>query len=110
VTSVNLHVEAAPGASSNTVPLVDLTPSHGPPPGYHVTGVTISPVTVVITGDPAILGRIQRITLPAVDLSHSTSTVMFTENIPYPDGTAGTVTTAQVTYTISPNPAVSPTS
>jgi YbbR domain-containing protein len=90
------------------VALVDAPPSHGPPPGYHVTAVTVSPITVLITGDPGVLGRIQRITLTAVDLSSYTSDATFTIAIPYPDGTAGTVANATVRYSISPNPAVSP--
>jgi YbbR domain-containing protein len=107
VNSVNIHVEAEPGASSSTVPLVDQPPTHGPPSGYHVTGVTISPITVLITGDPSAIGRTQRIFLPAVDLSGRTTDAVFPLPIPYPDGTSGTVATATVTYSISPNPAVS---
>ena len=108
VNAVNIHVEAEPGASSSTVPLVDQPPTHGPPPGYHVTGVTISPITVLITGDPAAIGRTQRIFLPAVDLGNRTADAVFPLTITYPDGTSGTVATATVTYSISPNPAVSP--
>jgi YbbR domain-containing protein len=108
VTSVNIHVEAAPGASSSTVPLVDSAPSHPPPAGYRVTGITITPITVVISGDPALLGRISRITLPPVDLSRATSDSTFTVAIPYPDGTTGPVGNATVKYSISPNPNVSP--
>ena len=108
VNAVNIHVEAVPGASSSTVPLVDQPPTHGPPPGYHVTGVTITPITVLITGDPAAIARTQRIFLPAVDLGTRTSDAVFQLTIVYPDGTSGAVTMATVTYSISPNPAVSP--
>ena len=41
VIAVNLHIEASPGASSSTVPLVDATPTHPPPSGYRVTGISI---------------------------------------------------------------------
>ena len=106
VTSVNLHVEAVAGVTSSTVPLVDAAPSHGPPTGYRVTGVTISPLTVVITGDPAAVGRIRNIQLPAVDLSSSRSDVTFQLNIVYPNGVSGPVETATVKYTIARNPNV----
>lgn len=108
VNSVNVHVEAAAGASSSTVPLVDAPPTHGPPAGYRVTDVTITPVTVVITGDPAAVGRVQRIVLDGVDLSGSTSDATFQVSINYPSGTNGTVQTATVKYSISKNPNVTP--
>ena len=108
VNNVNLHVEAAAGASSSTVPLVDATPSHGPPQGYRVTGITIVPVTIVISGDPAAVGRVLRITLPPVDLSNSTSDATFQVAIPYPNGVSGSVANATVKYSISRNPNVSP--
>jgi YbbR domain-containing protein len=73
-----------------------------------VTGITISPVTVVITGDAAALSRIQRIVLPAVDLSNSTSTATFKVTITYPGSVSGSVATASITYQISANPNASP--
>jgi YbbR domain-containing protein len=109
VNSVNIHVEAAAGASSSTVALVISLPTHNPPNGYEITGVSISPTTVIINGDPAAVSHIQRITLPGVDLSNSTSDVTFQVNITYPNGTSGSVQTATVKYSISRNPAVQPT-
>jgi len=110
VTTVNIHAEATPGASVSTVPLVDAPPSHGPPPGYRVTGITITPVSVTISGDPAAVGRVQRITLGPVDLSRSTSDATFQIPIDYQSlNVTGTVGVATVRYTISPNPNVSPT-
>jgi YbbR domain-containing protein len=103
-----VHIEAVSGSTSSTVPLVDAPPAHGPPPGYRVTGVTISPITVIVTGDPAALGRLQRILLPALDLSGRTSNVSFQVTIPYPPGVDGNTPNATVTYTIEPNPNVSP--
>jgi len=66
---------------------------------------------VVVTGDPTTLGKTQRITLPGVDLSASTSTVSFKVNIPYPDGInpVGSQPQALITYTIQRTPGVSPT-
>ena len=108
MTSVNLHVEAAPGASSSTVPLLDAPPSHPPPAGYRVTGITVTPATVVINGDPAVLGRIRSISLPPVDLSNSTSDASFTVAIPYAAGVTGSPANATVRYSIAQNPNVSP--
>jgi YbbR domain-containing protein len=105
-TSVNVHVEAQTGSTSTTVPLVDSPPSAGPPAGYRITAVSISPATVVLTGDIAVLGRISSIILPAVDLSDVTSTTTFSVSIPYRTGVTGSVATASLKYTISKNPNV----
>jgi YbbR domain-containing protein len=106
--NATITVNAQTGSSSSTVPLVVATPTHPPPAGYEVTGITVSPLTVVVTGDPTTLGKTQRITLPGVDLSNSTSTATFKVNIPYPDGVSpvGGVTTATITYTIQKNATV----
>lgn len=108
ITAVNLHVEAVAGVTSSTVPLVIANPTQPPPQGYSITGVSIAPTTVVVSGDPAVLGRVQRITLPGVDLSKATSTTTFQVQIPYPRGLNGTVSVANVIYTITRNPQVSP--
>jgi len=109
--NATITVNAQTGSSSSTVPLVVSAPTHPPPAGYQVTGVTVSPVTVVVTGDPTTLGKTQRITLPGVDLSTSTSTVSFKVNIQYPDGInpVGSQPQALITYTIQRTPGVSPT-
>ena len=106
--SVWLQVDAVAGVTSSTVPLVIAPPSQPPPQGYSITGVTITPATVVISGDPGVLGRMQRITLPAEDLSKSTSDATFQIQIPYPNGTSGSVALVTVVYSISRNPQVSP--
>jgi hypothetical protein len=109
-TSLNVDVEASTGITFTTVPLVDSPPSQGPPAGYQVVKIDISPNTVVITGDQAILGGIQYIRLPAVDLSSATSTISFQVNIPYRPGVTSVdnITKATITYVIARNPAVSP--
>jgi hypothetical protein len=106
VVAVNIHVEATPGVTSSTVPLVDAAPSHGPAQGYRVTGVSISPLTTVITGSQAALGSVRSIKLSAVDLSGATADVTVPLSVNYPSGITGTVDTATVTYTISRNPNV----
>jgi YbbR domain-containing protein len=77
--------------------------------GYRITAVTITPNTVTITGDPTTIGRFRSLTLPAIDLTGKTSDATFQVAIPYPDGVSGSVSTATIKYSISPNPAVSPT-
>lgn len=104
----SIHIEAVPGSNSSTVTLLDSPPSHPPANGYRITAVTITPNTVVITGDPSTLGRIRTITLTAVDLTGRTSDWTVLVAIPYPDGVSGSVANASVKYSISPNPNVSP--
>jgi YbbR domain-containing protein len=108
VASVALHIEAQQGSTSTTVPLVAAAPAQPPPPQYQLVGITVSPATVVISGDPATLSKIQRITLPAVDLSAATSTVRIGVSIPYPDNVSGNQQTAQITFIIQRNPNVTP--
>ena len=108
IPAVTLHVEARTGTTSRSVALVDSPPAHGPPPGYRVTGVTIDPITVVLTGPADQLAQVQRIVLSPVDLSSSTSNVTFKVQIPYPSGMSGSVPIAKLTYLISANPNVSP--
>jgi YbbR domain-containing protein len=106
--NVSLHIEARTGTTSRSVALVDSPPVHPPPAGYHVTGVVIAPVTVVLTGPADKLALVQNLSLPAVDLSSSTSNASFSVQIPFPSGMSGSVAVAKITYLISANPAVSP--
>lgn len=106
--TATLHIEAVPGSNTTTVVLLDSPPSHGPASGYRITNVTITPNLVNISGDPTTLAKIRSITLPAVDLSGKTSDYTVQVNIPYPDGVTGTVATAIVKYSISPNPNATP--
>ena len=106
--TVSIVVDAKTGSTSTTLPLVAAAPSKPPPSGYRVTGITITPVSVIATGDQTVLSHTQFITLRAVDLSSSTSTATFNVNIPYPNGVTGAVTTASITYTIAPIPSPSP--
>jgi hypothetical protein len=106
VTAVNIHVEATPGVTSTTMPLVDAPPSHGPANGYRVMGVTITPLTIVVTGDQTALNRARVIQLAAVDLSGATSDVETQVAIRYPAGITGPIETATIKYTIARNPNV----
>lgn len=109
VTSVDIHTEAVQGTTSISVPLIDSAPSQPPPQGYRVTGVSITPLLVTVSGNPAALARLHNISLPPVDLSRTTSDVTFPMiAIPYPDGVTGSAVNATVKYSISPNPNVSP--
>ncbi|HEV2475423.1 MAG TPA: CdaR family protein [Candidatus Dormibacteraeota bacterium] len=107
--TASIHIEAVQGSNSSTITLLDSPPSHPPANGYRVTAVTITPNFVNISGDPTTIGRIRNITLPAVDLTGRTSDFTFPVTIPYPDGVSGSVSTATIKFSISPNPAVSPT-
>lgn len=103
---VSLHVEAIAGVTSSTVPLVVGAPAQLPPPGYQIMGVAITPATVIVSGDQAVLGHMRQIVLPGPDLSKSTSDTSFPIPIPYPRGTSGSVAVATVTYSITRNPQV----
>jgi YbbR-like protein len=106
--TVAIHIEAKTGTTSRQVTLIDAPPSHGPPPGYRITNVTVDPVTVVISGAPDALARITTITLSQVDLSGVTSAKTYQVSITYPDNILGSVAVAKVTYSISANPNASP--
>jgi len=106
--SVTISAQSKPGTTLRQVVLVDAPPTHGPPPGYRVTNVTVDPVTVVISGPPETLARITLITLPAVDLSNATSNKTFQVSITYPDPAVVGPQVAKVTYSISANPNASP--
>jgi YbbR domain-containing protein len=106
--SVSLHIESRTGTTSRSVALVDSAPVHPPPAGYHVTGVVIAPVTVVLTGPADKLALVQNLSLPPVDLSSSTTNATFSVQIPFPAGMSGSVAVAKITYLISANPVVSP--
>ncbi len=108
VSSVSLHIEARTGTTSRSVALVDSAPVHPPPAGYHVTGVVIAPVTVVLTGPADKLSLVQYLSLPPVDLSSSTANATFTVQIPFPAGMSGSVAVAKLTYLIAANPNASP--
>jgi hypothetical protein len=101
-----IHVEAKTAISSRQVVLVNSPPTHGPPTGYQVTGVSLTPILVLISGSPEVLGKITTLALPAVDLSRQTSNFTFKVTIPYPNGVTGSVATATVTFFISANPVV----
>ena len=106
---VAVHIEAKTGTTSKQVVLIDAPPTHGVPNGYRVTAITIDPISVLITGKADALFKIKSLTLPAVDLTGHTSEVTFRVTIAYPSTVSGSVTTARVTYSISPNPNAQPT-
>jgi YbbR domain-containing protein len=101
---VDIRIEARTGTTSRSVALVDSPPTHGPAAGYRVTAISVDPVSVVISGDANLLAGIKFITLPAVDLSGRTSDATFTVQIPYSNGTTGTLANATLRYSISANP------
>ncbi len=108
ISAVTVEITARTGTTSKQVVLIDSAPSHGPPTGYRVTAITIDPIAVLISGKADVLVKIQNLILPSVDLSGRTSNFTFRVTIPYPNGVAGSVATARVTYSISANPNVRP--
>jgi YbbR domain-containing protein len=107
--AVEVTIQAKTGTTSKQVVLIDSPPSHGPPAGYRVTAITITPIAVVISGKADALLKITTLSLPAVDLSGHTSNFTVTVTIEYPPGVTGSAQTARVTYSISPNPNVQAT-
>jgi hypothetical protein len=106
--NVTVHVEATTTTSYRQVTLIDAPYTRPPAQGYRVTNVTVTPITIVISGRPDALARITTITLPQIDLGGRTSDYTATVQIPYPDGTDGQVKTAKVTYSIAANPNATP--
>jgi YbbR domain-containing protein len=101
---VAVHIEAKTGTTSKQVVLIDAPPTHAAPSGYRVTAITIDPISVLITGKADVLSKIRSLTLPAVDLTGHTSEITFRVTIAYPSTVTGSIATARVTYSISPNP------
>jgi len=107
--TVTAIVQAKQGTLTIQVALVDALPSAPPPAGYRVTAVVISPQLITINGPPDLVAGIQSITLPAVSLAPYTSDHTFSLRIPAADSRVHmSTTTAQITYKIARNPAVSP--
>jgi len=107
--TVTAEVDTTQGSTSIQVTLLDATPTHYPPAGYRATNVTVSPLTVLCTGSGTAVAGVTAITLPGVDLSHSTSNVTFKVQVPVPAaGVKCAPSIASVTYSIAPNPATQP--
>jgi YbbR domain-containing protein len=109
IPGVEVQIEARTATTSKQVVLVDSAPSHGPPAGYRVNGITIDPIAVVVSGRADALAKITTLSLPPVDLSTHSSTFTVTLSITYPAGVSGSAQIARVTYSISANPNVQPT-
>jgi hypothetical protein len=104
--SVAVHIEAKTSTTSKQVVLIVAPPTHGPPSGYYLSGLTFDPILVVVTGRADVLLKITSLTLPAADLSGHTTSFTVSVAIPYPAGVTGPLQPVRVTYSISPNPAV----
>jgi YbbR domain-containing protein len=109
LTTVAVHIEAVPGSTSTSVALLDSPPSHPPANGYRITGVTVTPNTVIVSGDPVTLGKIRNIQLLPQDLSGRTSDATFQVQVQCPAAADScTPATATLKYSIAPNPNVTP--
>lgn len=102
VGSVDITITAHQNLQQKTVPI--LTPLTGSPAcGYEVSGISVSPnQTVSLTGTPGDLAKLSSITLSAIDVSGSTSTVTSRQQVPLPpDLTSLQVTPTSVTVNIT---------
>jgi hypothetical protein len=113
--SVGVLVLAKTSTTSKQVVFVVAPPTHPPPAGYNLTGISFNPIFVVVSGRADRLVNVKVLTLPAADLSGRTSTFTVTVAIPYPAGVTGPQESVRVTYLISrfstaqPSPTPSPT-
>jgi hypothetical protein len=107
--AVEVQITAKTSTTSKQVVLIVAQPSHQPPPGYYLSGISFAPVLVLVTGRADILLKVTSLTLPAADLSGHTSSFTVSVAIPYPAGVTGPPGPVRVTYSISPNPAVQAT-
>ncbi|MGH7762813.1 MAG: CdaR family protein [Candidatus Dormibacteraceae bacterium] len=107
--TVDALVTAKQGDASVQVTLVDASPIHYPPAGYHVTNVTVDPLTLLCTGPAAGIANLGPITLPGLDLSNATSTATIRVQIPSQGSDIKcSAAVAKVTYTIAAEPSPSP--
>jgi hypothetical protein len=104
--TVAVHIEAKTGTTSKQVVLIVAPPIHGPPAGYYLSNISFDPPLAVVSGRLDVLLKITTLTLPAADLTGHTSSFTVSVAIPYPAGVTGPQAPVRVTYTISPNPAV----
>ncbi|HLQ62806.1 MAG TPA: CdaR family protein [Candidatus Acidoferrales bacterium] len=108
-TTVLVHIDVQQTTFSRSVVLLDGTPVRPPPPGFRVTRIVISPNTITITGPANVLSGIETIALPAVDLGdRGAGDAVFTVNVQLPDLVTSSTTRVRITYTIQPNPNLSP--
>ena len=104
VPAVAVHVEAKTATTSKQIVLIVAQPTHQPPSGYYLSGITFAPLLIVVSGRADVLLNITSVTLPAADLSGHTATFTVTVGISYPAGVTGSSDTVRVTYSISPTP------
>jgi hypothetical protein len=104
--AVEVQIAAKTSTTSKQVVLIVAQPSRQPPTGYYLSGISFSPLLVLVTGRADILLKITSLTLPAADLGGHTSTFSVSVAIPYPAGVTGPPGPVRVTYSISRNPAV----
>jgi YbbR-like protein len=106
--SAEVRITAETSTTRRQLVLIVAPPSHLPPAGYHLTGISFNPVVIVVSGRSNALLKVTSLTLPAADLSGHTSNFTVSVAIPYPAGVTGPDVPVRVTYMISPDPAVQP--
>ncbi|HYM50728.1 MAG TPA: CdaR family protein [Candidatus Limnocylindrales bacterium] len=80
-----------------------------PAPGYHVTNIQVTPLTVSATGLADVLSALQQVASDPVDVSNQTADVVKTVALRPPAGVQVSPRTVQVHVFIAKNPQASPT-
>ena len=106
--TASLHVEAIRPNQTRQVPVVE-TPTGSVAQGYRITGITLDPLFVTITGSADDLAGLNSLTLTPIAVDGAFSTITRGVRLTLPPNITSAVTSVTVTITIQKNPAVQPT-
>ncbi len=85
------------------------TVSGSPPPGHFLSGESVSPATVVLSGPQDLLNTLDSVLTQTISLSGITGTVSFTVKILPPAGVTANPASVTVTFTVTAIPQPTPT-
>jgi YbbR domain-containing protein len=99
--------------SENTERVLPVTPTFSgngePASGYMITGIVVTPATVIATGPSSVLTALTSVNTQPIDLAHVTSSETVSEQLVTASGTTLSTTFVSVVITIAPVPAPTPT-
>jgi YbbR domain-containing protein len=102
--------------SERALPVIPTFAGAGEPPaGYTVTGIVVTPLTVIVTGPGLTLAALTSVSTQPLDIAHLTSNETVNPQVVAPGGTTLSLTFVTVVITIppvtspTPNPTPSPT-
>jgi hypothetical protein len=100
--------------SERALPVIPTFAGAGEPPaGYTVTGIVVTPLTVIVTGPGLTLAALTSVSTQPIDIAHATSSETVNPQVVAPGGTTLSLTFVTVVITItpvaSPTPSPSPT-